>query len=380
MAILNFGGWEHIDGVATADGTLDGYDWQGSNFAIAAIETTIVKHGGRSMNFSDLPQAGGNCYMQIRLPNRGNLAWSSGTKHIYFWIYLDNQAAFLTPFILSIDGRIDVTWPGGGTTELTLSGSSSASIAVALDTWHLVHVEFTPASSCSMQVNGGTAVTANAHGGTPNTITLGAASGSPHNRRFFLDSWVIADAALDYEPAVYALRPDGNGTHTAWTGAYTDVDEASEDDDTTYITTSAAAAKETVTLESTATAGVVGTIKAVKTQALIRDEGGASSVETLIRPGSTDYEGGENVDPGTSYVSIGTVYETNPDGGAWTAGALDATEIGVLNNNAVAVRCSTLALMVLTDGVAAAAQDTPEARGRPYGLRGFRQMTQLLAQ
>lgn len=370
MAILNFGGFEHGKPASfPSRASADVYEWQ-TVAARASLSTTTVHDGGRALHFDDTGFSYDDASYEIRNPAGGSLAWSSGTQHVYFWFRMDQAPSEETAIVVFEVYKLTLRITNG-TTNIYLTGSSTSStIALTLDTWHLIHIEFVSGGTCSLDVDGGTPVTAGSHGGTIPFVRFAGESAAGLDA--YWDSWVLSDAVLGYEPAVYCLDPDGDGANTAWTGTYADADETDEDGDTSYLTTSSAAAKETVTLESTTSAGVVGTIKAVKTQAVIRDEGGAASVETLLRPGSTDREGGENVDPGTSYVSMGAIWETNPDTtAAWTASELDATEIGVLNNNAVAVRATRLALMVLTDGVAEVAAASAPLLPPAYRLQPF---------
>lgn len=352
MAVLNFGGYEHDDPGGTAS-SQDIHAWGGTDGDIT-IATTGAKHGGRCLSCPSGSFSGG--FTEHRLPDRTALGWTAGvTRHVYQWLQATGQSA-TNPDILDMCDAIWVQFLSNSWTIRLTAASNSSAITLTQDQWHLAHVTYVQGGTCTLQIDGGTGVTASPFGGDGNSVQTGLGCGSDSNLNGTMkfDSWVLADAALDYDPAVYRMAPDGDGNYTGWTGAFGDVDEIASDGDTTYITTSSANTKESVTLESTTAAGVVGTIKAVKVQALVRDEGGASSMRVFLRTGGTDYNG-NSIDPGSSYVNLGHVWETNPNTGvAWTAADLDGLEIGVENINAVAVRCTQLGLMVLTDGVAAA--------------------------
>src|SRR3972149_4702960 len=81
-----------------------------------------------------------------------------------------------------------------------------------------------------------------------------------------------------------------------------------------------------------------------------RDKGGPSLFAVRLRSGSTnDDTSDRNV--GITYALYGKVYDTDPaDAGAWTSGDLDALEVGVVNNAAVAARCTELLVMVWSAG------------------------------
>lgn len=53
------------------------------------------------------------------------------------------------------------------------------------------------------------------------------------------DDIVASDTPMTDGFYIRRLSPNGNGSNTAWTGTYTDIDENPADDDSTYITTSA---------------------------------------------------------------------------------------------------------------------------------------------
>lgn len=361
MAIINFTGFEHGH-PATLVAAGDNYVTAGT-LARGSISTTTFHAGTRAFRVEDLGGAFAGCYYEYRTPARAALGWSSGTRYVNFWWYPATQAGS-NPIVCDIGGKIQMVWLSGTDTIRIEGSTTSSTTTVTQDAWNLITITYVNGSTSTLQVNGGTGVTATAHGGTADYVILGSLNGNIFQGDMYFDDLILSDTALTYDPFVYALRPDGNGSATGWTGAFGDVDEIAADNDTTFISTSSAATKEAVTLESTTTAGVVGAIKSVKSLAIVRDEGGVASIETYIRPVSTDREGNENVDPGTTYVGIGTVWDTNPDtAAAWAASELDATELGVQNINAVAVRCTQLALMVLTDGVAAASDPEPSLIG-----------------
>lgn len=111
--------------------------------------------------------------------------------------------------------------------------------------------------------------------------------------------------------------PTGNGTHTAGSGAFGDVDEAVTNDGDSS-TLAAAADAETYTHGAMTLPS--GTVKAVMVNMRVKNAAtGAQNVKARLRIGSTDY------DQGSSYAGIGVGYTgyrarwaTNPAGGDWT--------------------------------------------------------------
>ena len=370
MALVNAGGFEF--GMPGTIGDPAGQaKGSGGTLARGSIDTAIViASGTRTFRTEDLAGNFQGCQLSLGTPTCQDLGIDSGTTSTDFVgaFYIDafgvNQTA-----LWDFGGNSVQLVPGSS--GIRLSGASdSAVITLSEDTayWAVVKI-IGGTDACTLSVFSvatgaqvGSTVTNTSHGGTVNSVTPGIQAGCYQNDVRF-GPWAIASGgAVGFFPHAWRLGPDGAGNSTSWTGAYTDVDEIAQDNDTTHLATSSAGAKEDVTLESTAPGSVVGAVKAVVTLAVVRDEGGASSIETYVRIAGTDYEQNENVDPGaaTAYLGIGKLLATSPaTSSAWTASELDGTNVGVLNNNAVAVRCTTLAVMVITDGVSAPAAATP---------------------
>lgn len=362
MALINIVTWQFGYPAAT-DAFGECFDLNGTLARGSIITTDASPYSTRSFRVEDIGGAFAGAFAEIRTRARAALNWASGTRHAYIaWRAQTQGTSGTNPTIVAFtnasdpaDAKLTVTYQQGTDTIRIEGSSNSSGLSVTTGQWYLIHVTFVVGGTCSMEIKTpggsfGSSVTASAHSGTVNSVFVGGNGDTfEHDLRF--GPVVLTDAALDYEPYVYRLAPDGNGSGTAWTNDWDEIEELASDGDTSFISTSSAAAKESVTLQSTTAASVVGSIKAVASLAMVRDEGGASSIETYIRPGSTDREGNENVDPGTTYAGIGKIWETNPDtSAAWSASEVDATEVGVLNNNAVAVRCTTLCLIVVTDG------------------------------
>jgi len=176
---------------------------------------------------------------------------------------------------------------------------------------------------------------------------------------FFYDDLCADDSAYPGAGQCFRMDPDGNGNYTAWTGTYTDVDEVPHDSDTTYLSNATSGDAETVTLESSAAAGLVGTPLSVKSMAIVRHEGVAVLLQLRLRSATTDDDTTSN-NTSSSYLLRAKLYNTDPaDAGAWTAADLDGLEVGVENNDSVAVRCTALYVMVWEDGVAVGGATNP---------------------
>lgn len=160
------------------------------------------------------------------------------------------------------------------------------------------------------------------------------------------DDVAIDDAAYPGPARIVRLAPNAAGSTTQWTGDYTDVDEVPHDSDSTYLTTSVSGDVELVNLEGCADQGISGILRTAMSFAVVRDEGGTSAFRLRLRSSGTS-DNTANLNTGNAYSSIAKVYETDPNtGGAWTAAAIDALQVGVVANAAVAHRCTMMCVFV----------------------------------
>jgi hypothetical protein len=240
-----------------------------------------------------------------------------------------------------------------GTYPSPVWNTLGTSAVLALDTWHRVdfsceNVKLSQAGTYATelkvngtQVNRTTGLTI-----TTTKVGVGDAaafqqfevqltgSGTPPDI-YYDDLWLDDAAFADNDGGVTIMRPNGAGNYTAWTGAYTAVDELPHDGTATEITCSSTAAF-TCAMESAATAAVGGTIKAVQAVLYVRQTAGAPQLKTRIRSGTTDSDttagwGLYHTPPSTyTQPSCHKLRETDPNtSAAWTTGGLDAMEVGV---------------------------------------------------
>lgn len=361
--IINFGGFEHGDETPSDNtGGTDVYRWDTDHagaLARVSMQQTTKRTGDYAMYYDATSNSFQNEWFEIRHPNR--TAVSEGVVWVTFYFYPDVQVDSVNPDILALGGDCSnvLEWGGSSWNMYLTAATDSATVALTPGEWNKVEVMIDcPNETSTLSINDSATVSNNVFGGGSvsdviNTIALGVSSSGMYGGSAYYDDWVVSTAELDFDPAVHALNVDGEGNSTDWdaTSGYQEIDEVPEDGDTTYITSSTATNKQLATLESVSAAGISGSTQAIKTQILARDEGGASNLATVVRTGGTDYDQGEDADPGAAYYSIGTVLQTNPNtSSTWTANDLDNLEIGVLNNASVASRVTSAMAMVLTDG------------------------------
>lgn len=159
----------------------------------------------------------------------------------------------------------------------------------------------------------------------------------------YFDDIVADNAAFqNCGQSVLRMDVDGDGTSTAWTigaggGAdYTNVDDVPSDGSTTYLlSTSVDADASSVSLESSASAGITGAITSVKAFGFFRRDNTAGStqgtVQFGIRSNAVDSLGVDSsINPGTvgNYDSRQLIFDTNPDGNIpWELATLDGLEV-----------------------------------------------------
>jgi hypothetical protein len=140
---------------------------------------------------------------------------------------------------------------------------------------------------------------------------------------------------------------------------YTQVDEipvSSAD----YVQSAASANQVALfSLETSSTAGISGTIAAVKSWGRLReDTTGTSANRIRTRESSTNVDTSTR-NHGTTAAYSWQVLTTKPSGGAWSTSALDGTEVGSIENNAIAMRGEGFGQMVLYEETAPTATPTP---------------------
>jgi len=149
--------------------------------------------------------------------------------------------------------------------------------------------------------------------------------------------WNFPLMRTDYRIAHAAL--DGTGTDTAWTNTYTNLDEIPTNN-ADYIESTTAGEDETSTLESASSAGVDGTIIAVRVMNLVWEASANTSSVRTIRTIASVTDETNAVDPGTNAgTDFVEVYTVQPNTALlWTTAAFDSLEVGVGNDASTTIR------------------------------------------
>lgn len=260
---------------------------------------------------------------------------------------------------LNSSGNLFITGPAGttlATGTTVLSASTWYRLALHLGTGASANYEIK--LNNVQEVNGTTSMTVNFGGNSTFGITTNTTNGLPV---YYYDNMVVDNAAYVGPAYVHRMAPAANGSTQQWlsgTGTtYTEVSEIPANA-ATYLKNSAVVSQVAlVTLGTSAASGISGTVLAAKAWVALREDTAVtSSCSVRIREGATNSDNtGIDINPTTvATVNLFKLMTTKPSGGAWTTAALDATEIGAIEANAVADRMEAASLMVLSTDVSAA--------------------------
>lgn len=220
----------------------------------------------------------------------------------------------------------------GGSPVWTTIGSATISANHVLQTWDL-SVFIDPA---------GTAHVANLY---LNGVLVGASSGTfsaagfsdfakitwanvNNSRSTSFSQMLVTQDTPTIGAHVKTIRASGAGHYTAWTGAYTDVNEPL-DNDSTYNKSTTVGDEQSYTMgDVTVPSGYA--IASVFYWLRANEAGGApANVKALLRTGSTDFVSGDLAGIGLGFGAIGNRYDVDPNTSAvWTQSGFNAYEMG----------------------------------------------------
>lgn len=184
-------------------------------------------------------------------------------------------------------------------------------------------------------------------------VTTNLTNGSVN---YFYDDLVMDDSEFPGIALVKKMSPDGDGSTAQWTSGtgasdWTQISEIPFNVADYEMSNTSGNQVTLATLESPSAAGIAGTIKGAKTLASRRENTTVTSsnkIRTRYNAVNTDSTA---VNLTTTTDVRNQLLVTKPGGGAWNIAALDTTEIGAIEANAVSVRLNGAALMVLFDGI-----------------------------
>jgi len=346
-----------INIIGFESGLLDPEPWAYSG--TVSISSTTVRTGGYSLRVNPTTTATG-LYRVGCFTSAGGRDVACNVATIYprfYYRYATKPASgseILFQSRTSADGvkfslRLNST---GNLVAYDSAGTllATGSTVLAQDTWYRIGLKVGTGASADWEVklNGtseisGTGASLNASNN--GRLVLGKPTDvSGQSIDFFYDDFSLDDAEYPEEGKIVRLVPNANGSTMAWTTGtgssnYLEVDDVPIAAGSYVKNTGAANEVALFDLTDSATAGISGTIRAVRPLVLARlDATGTSAFSLRTRSGTTNTDlATVALTTGGAYLS--TTYATDPDtAGAWSTAAIDALEVGGIETAAVSTR------------------------------------------
>lgn len=367
MAILNFVGFE--TGLNQDETT--GVAFEG---VFTGISTSAKRSGayGLKMDVS----IGNYAAFYVGVPSTTTLTEGTinlGTVYTTFWwrpvtfpssgeqagvaSFLDILGSFMG--FLQVDSYQHLFWLDG-LSSLVATGSTT----LTAGTWYKIDIKSVTGSpgSFEVRINGNVEMSGSndSNGGLNHgKLALGTWD-SPLAAG--IESWyddVVLDSTNYYvgNPTVLRIDPTGDGNSAQWAAGtapsdYTTVDEIPANA-TDYIQCGTGGnQRHLVTLQDCATVGIIKDPDAVKAWVKVRENTTVTSnLKITFRSNGTNYDS-SGINTTTALVSKHAIRTTDPGtGAAWTIAGVNALEIGVLEVNNVAQRCSAIHALVLFNNI-----------------------------
>lgn len=358
-----------------------GVEWAAVNGTLN-IDTTTYRSGAASLRVQSLASG-----TEESVDQDFKSSNSDGPFYLRVYVYLTTAP--------SAENRIIEFQDSGGTARayITLDNNrllalydedgqvGSDSSAIKLSAWYRIEMKFDSSGGASAdtiegKINGVTFATSATRDLT-NGVTKFLVGGNLNAEVQTTGDWYFDDIAINENlgstengypgpGSITHLRPNAAGDNTAWTNAYTEVDEVTPNDASDVISSTTADQIEEVNLDSTATGGITSgdTIVLVSvgvrfndtttTQSnfnlSIRDNTGAPVVESYANGvASTTWMTHRTAQPRTY---LATYYDRPLITTVWSTSALDTSQIGVRltrDGGTNSIQVSTLWLMVEYD-------------------------------
>lgn len=365
MSLLNFTGFE------TGDQTNAQSQETAAIAGTSSIVTSPVKSGTYALRCNPATTATGHAAIAgiATTGARGN--FNVATAFITFQFRYavkpasDSEIMFLgrnTASVEKIYMRINSDGTLGiydNTDTLVANGAT----VLSQDTWYKIDIKFgTGATSAyELRINDVSELSGTGSFGTTNSGQI--IVGKPGNRfgntvDFFYDDVIIDSerwhGTYAFPASVIASKPIANGSTMAWTAGtnasnYQEVDDVPADTTTYVMTTASAGDVALFDFQTMSTLGISGAQPiAVKAVVATREDSAVTSATKIrIKSGATDSDSAA-FNGGTGYECRSRLLEQNPDGNlGWNEATVDATEVGCIEDNAVAVRLTSALKMIL---------------------------------
>ena len=239
--------------------------------------------------------------------------------------------------------RLQVHLRSDGKLELFDESDSSIGVSTTVlgtGTWYLVEVKYKyvdlDTCECELRIDGASEVTSteeNFPSDDVDYLVVGKIR-DKNNKGYtcYFDDIAICDDGYVEQPfLVKAVVPDADGNYTAWTGSYTDIDEAIPDGDTTTINSTGTGQQQSASCASVSAIVSGRSIVAVRSLYLL-NRGYTTTVKIFWRDSDgTDNKTASAFTLGEAYNNpLAQFYTEDPvTSAAWTISGINASEIGV---------------------------------------------------
>lgn len=348
-----FEGYNAAAGLVAASGTTrwasfyeDG--WGGSvTINSSTYRTTQVTAGNSRSLYITAGQVGG-AFAILTLPGLQEFFLGFGVRltnlpadRTLLSFYQTSSASQGIAINVSASGQLQVYIPNGSTRPGTILATGAQSLS--LHVWYYLEVRVLRGGAgvgvIEVRVNGATEINI-----TTNTTTgitqfnnvIFCPGGNYSYAAYFDDLYICTPSGAVNNTflgptSVYSLLPDGAGSSTQFTpnGAATNwqcLTEATADT-TTYVQTSDVGNKDFYTIQDLPSG--ISSIYGVMVKTRNNAVGVASAVIQSLKNGTDTLSSSSTAVTAGSWVMSGSVFETAPNGGAWTKTALDDSEAGI---------------------------------------------------
>lgn len=372
MALVNFSGFE-------TGNTNELTTFSEAGGATISISSSVVKPGGSvySLKASNTLDTGASSWAAIAgLSSTGvPTDYSLATSYHRFYVYFETMPSsgrecFALASVTGVTAKAALAVNSTGTICILSTASTpttvvqTSSTALALNTWYRIEWKVTTSASPSdyevriYSLAGALLETLSGTCAQSNSNLTRFVFGKSYNissRQMvaYFDDYAISDSDWIGGGTCVRLAPTANGSTQQWTAGtnssnYAEVDEVPTDSDTTYVKCSTAGNQKALfEFQKPWVKSVGDTINGVKVVATTKEDSSVTSATAIRLESGASNQEGSTFDGSTSYSTRALLSLTDPDtSAAWTLYGLAEVEAGVREVNSVAVRCSTLALMV----------------------------------
>lgn len=348
---VNFTGFETGDATDVYNSGSVTYD--SSTFRTGAYSMKIVAGGSADSYRVVLGTAAADGSLDIF-----NSATSCIRMYVYVTAYPPVEATLYNGCTGGGTGKAFYYLNSNGTISIydsTGATNATSTAVVSLNTWTEVGgcVGTGSPATATLYINGSLdkSISGNLTATNNGQWKVGSIGTTGGGMTVYYDDIMIDNASYPGGGASKVLLPISNGSTAQWTSGtnssnYAEVDELPNDGDTTYIATNASANQlHLLNLQSTTTKSISGRINAIKAYVMTKEPSSVTSAGVL-----RILTGGTNIN--TSSRNVGTSYEVQElissvdpnDSGAYTTSDLDSINVGILENNAVTKRASSIVL------------------------------------